>query len=437
MPKPLYQIYINVYKVIKTDKKVKRSQRLYIIEAALEYLVSLLVAGSFLATLTGQLGFSDGATGILSQFISLGYVFQLISIGFRPKKAKPTVLALSIANQLLFTLLYILPISGNRGLFSKILFVIVVLAAYLLYNIAHPKKINWFMSLVEDKERGNFTANKEIISLISGMIFSFAMGACVDCFKAQNNIKAALIICAATLFVLTVLHTLTVIFTVEKESEKTPLENAKLSKRIVSLIKDKKIRQVSVLFIIWNIANSITTPFTHTFMLNDLDISLTTITVITAIGSLGRIAVSKFWGNYADKNSFAKMDMLCFGVAAMAFAFVVFATPANKYITMTGFHLLHAVSMGGISSSLINLIFDFVPFDKRADSLAITQVLGGLSGFATTMCVSPFVNFIQNSGNQICGLTVYAQQIIAVLSVFFAIAAMVYTKKSLVDATDN
>ncbi len=52
---------------------------MYIFEAGPEYLISILVAGSFLATLTRELGISDGLTGILSSIISLGCLFQLLS----------------------------------------------------------------------------------------------------------------------------------------------------------------------------------------------------------------------------------------------------------------------------------------------------------------------------------------------------------------------
>lgn len=46
------------------SKDLKRGQLMYLFEAALEYLISILVASSFLATLTKELGFSDSLTGI-------------------------------------------------------------------------------------------------------------------------------------------------------------------------------------------------------------------------------------------------------------------------------------------------------------------------------------------------------------------------------------
>ena len=64
----------------------KRSRLLYIIEAALEYFISITVTGAYLATLTNSLGFSDSLTGILTSFVSLGCGFQIIAIFLANKR---------------------------------------------------------------------------------------------------------------------------------------------------------------------------------------------------------------------------------------------------------------------------------------------------------------------------------------------------------------
>ena len=95
-----------------SEKTIKRSKLMYILEAALEYFISILVAGSYLATLTKELGFSDSLTGILSSIISLGCLFQLLSLPLRRKRVKILVLVFSILNQLLFMLLYVIPLTS-------------------------------------------------------------------------------------------------------------------------------------------------------------------------------------------------------------------------------------------------------------------------------------------------------------------------------------
>ena len=159
--------------MIKGYSSTKRGRLMYNIEAALEHLISILVSGSFLATLTKELGITDSVTGVLSSIISLGCLFQLFSIFIKRKRYKGFVTIMSVANQLLFMILYVIPLSKSSKDVKILFFVISILSAYLIYYIAHPKKINWFMSNVDDSSRGSFTAKKEIISLIVGIIFSF------------------------------------------------------------------------------------------------------------------------------------------------------------------------------------------------------------------------------------------------------------------------
>lgn len=440
---------------LNMEQKIKRSKNLYIIEAALEYFIYLLSTGTFLATITTKLGFSDAQTGILSSIISLGHIFQLISLFIRPKRNKTIVIILSIANQLLFTLLYVIPLQNESNSLSRMAFVIVILTAYLLYYIANPKKINWFMSLIDDKERGRFTANKEIISLVSGMAITFGMGALVDYFEAKNDIKTALIICGITLFVLTILHSLTMIFSVEKESVQP--ENRNVFKNLGSLCKEKNIRHISILFIIWFVSQSVTTPFLATYYLSDLGIGLSVTALIAIMGSVARIFISRFWGTYADKNSFAKMVTICFSIVALAFVAIFISGPEwniftpmvnsvckllsienfngayiSGIILITIYTVLHAMAMGGINSSITNLVFDYVPEEKRTDSLAITQTIGGVSGFLATLAISPLVDFVQKNGNSIFGIQIHAQQLTAIISVILTITAAVYTKKVLI-----
>ena len=62
------------------------------------------------------------------------------------------------------------------------------------------------MSLVDDDKRGSYTASKEMVSLIGGMLFTFLMGAVIDRYEEMENLRGALIVCGVSIFVLTALH---------------------------------------------------------------------------------------------------------------------------------------------------------------------------------------------------------------------------------------
>lgn len=407
-----------------------RGRRMYILEAALEYLISILVAGSFLAPLTGELGMSDSLTGVLSSVITLGCLFQLLSVSVQRTRVKPMVITLSVANQILFLLLYLIPLAPLSGQTKIVLFVVLVFLAYLLYNFAHPKKINWLMSLVEDAERGIFTANKEIISLITGMAFSFGMGALSDHFAAIGKIRVAFVISAAVIFLVMVLHTVSMLLAVEPEQKSASKRS--LRQGFADVLQDKTLRKITLVFVLYQVAHSVSVPFYGTYQINELGFSLKFVSLLAIISSAARILVSKAWGRYADKHSFAVMIEKCFFLYAAASFCVAAAAPKTGAVMFALYYLFHGAAMGGINSALINLIFDYVPMEKRADSLAVCQAASGLIGFVTTLCISPLVAKIQASGNQVFGVTVYAQQLAAVVSFAVILLAVFYIRTILI-----
>lgn len=396
---------------------------MYIIQADLEHLINLLVTGAFLATLTTQLGMSDSLTGIISSFSSLGCLFQMISVIFRKGSVKKFVVFLSLSNQVLFIILYLIPLGSAPYL--KYLFIAGLFFALFIYNVAHPKKIDWLMSMVDQSKRGVFTANKEIISLVTGIVFNLVMGAVMDYFKLRGETKIALILGAVTLFCLSILHVTTLFLTIDKRPSEN--EQTKFSlKENLSFFKEKKTLKLVVIFIFYYVTNYSTHSFYGTYQIKELGFSLTTVSVITIVASIVRILVSRFWGSYADKNSFAKMLCMCLGVTVIAHLFAAFATPSNGLIMFSLYTVFYYIGQGGIGSGLINICFDYMPYSKRADFMAFAQALAGLSGFLTTLAISPLVTYIQNSGNKFLGISVYAQQITSIIAVLLGVASVVY-----------
>lgn len=400
---------------------------MYHIEAAVEYLISILVSGSFLATLTKELGISDSLTGILSSIISLGCLFQLLSIFIKRKRYKGFITVMSVINQLLFMFLYIIPLSGSDKNVKIVSFVILILSAYLIYYVAHPQKINWLMSLVDDHNRGKFTAKKEIISLIAGIAFSFLMGLVVDNYIEKGDSRMAFIISAAVILILTICHTLTMILTPERQQE-SRTDKTKIKETIKNVFSNKKILQILVLFVIYYVATYSASPFYGTYQINELGFTLTFVSFLAMLSSISRIIVSTFWGRFADRTSFANMFEKCAIILALAVGCVVFTTPANGKVMFCIYYILYGIAMGGINSATINLVFDYVSPEQRSDSLAICLAASGLAGFLSTIAVSPLVSFIQENTLKIFGFEIYAQQIVSLISFVFVVMAVLYTK---------
>ena len=241
-----------------TSAVLRRNSRFYIVQAAVEYHISLLVTGSFLAALTTALGISDALTGVLSSVISLGCVFQLVSLLLRPRRARSFVAACSVCNQLLFAGLFLIPFLplGTRGRIA--LFVVGILAAYFLYNIAHPQKVSWLMSWVADGTRGVFTANMQIVSLLSGMAFSLAMGAVCDHFREKSQENTAFVLCAAVIFLWMAVHAALLRGVTDRQL--TYESRGGVLLRFGAVLREKKVRRITTLYVLWHAANYAAMP---------------------------------------------------------------------------------------------------------------------------------------------------------------------------------
>ena len=413
-------------KIWENNDIYKSSRVLYIIEAALEYFVSILVGGAYLASLTASIGLSDGMTGILSSLVSLGFGFQLLAVLFiGNKRVKRRVSILHSVNQLMFAAVYLVPFIEIPYAIKTALFVCLLVGGHALNNVVYSPKINWFMSLVDDNKRGRFTANKEIVSLLGGIVFSFAMGSVIDYFNARGDEKTAFVICGLSLLALAVLHTLTLVFAKEKPMDGQAAGTT--NKKIFSeLMHDKKYLNVVLLSCIWCAAYYSTMPFFGTYAIKELGFSMTFVAALSAVGAVCRACFSRPMGKLADRRSFAKMLMLCYGIQFFALVAVVFTVPKNGVVLYTVYSMLSSVAFAGINSGEMNLVYESVTHEKRVLALALKNTVAGLAGFCSTLLASRLVEHIQKSGNEILGVNVYAQQVVSFIGAILVAAVIAY-----------
>lgn len=282
------------------------------------------------------------------------------------------------------------------------------------------------MSLVNDSQRGVFTSRKEIVSLISGMFFSFVMGTMIDHFSHKGKIETAFIICGATIFALMLLHTLTMLFSLEIPQEVDTYEHKNPICEMFHTLRDKNVLKITVLFVIWHIATSSTTPFYGTYLIKELGFSLQFVSILSIIYSIVRASVSTFWGKYADTTSFASMVCVCLGIAGAGFTVNIFTVPANGRLFYLLYYILYAIAMGGINSALTNLVFDMVKPQMRSNALALTHSASGAVGFITTLVVSLLVDNIQTNNNSFFGMNLYAQQVTSAIAAVFTMISVLY-----------
>ena len=401
----------------------KVSRGLFIAHAAVEYFISILVGTTYLAKLGTAVGLDDGTIGLVTSFLALGCAFQIVSVFLGSKMGrKSTIILLVIFDQLCFGALYLVPFINLPSGLRIWIFIGLLLAGNILINVCSPNKIAWSRGIVEQGHLGRYSALNEIISLVSGMLFSFSMGAVIDALEAKNQLMLAFAIIGAVLFILTEISTIILLLAKEKKMPKVEEERPLL--RIKSAFSDKTTLKLIPLYILWYIALYTTTPFFGTYAINELGFTMTAVSVISAVYAALRAIVSRPIGSYADKTSFVNTLTLGFATFALALLALMFGGKASYVI----YYLLYAVTMAATNAALASaLVFEYVLPEKRASTIAVISTLAGLSGFLSTLATRPLVNLIQKNGNRFLFIDrVYAQQVVAVIGIVFAIVCIVY-----------
>ena len=431
----------------KAQKQLKKNQTAYIFEAALEYFIDIMIKTTFITALLMNIGVSQGTAGIITSLASLGFTAQFFSVLFiNPgNRIKKMSSLLHLTNQLLFVIMYLVP-GVNIPSGAKML---IVAGLYLAGNLIHytifPFKFDWMMSYVPNNERGIFTANKEIVSLLGGIIFSNIMGVVIDHYKAIGREETGFVLSAITIFVLCILHLITILVVKDPEGYTNVYSNDNQKKSIKDILKitlfDNKVNKVILLDILWHIGTGISTAFFSIYAQQTMEITVVTITVITAISSLLRVLVSKFFGRMADKYSWAKMMSVSFIIGAVAFLMFAFANPGNCFtlklfgadVKINIFYTLYvwilAIYSAGSNSGMTNITFDYVSKENRRYALGIKSAIGGLVAFIATFAVRGFVDAYENGVFKLFGVTIYSQQILSFATCIIFLFIVLYIKK--------
>ena len=410
-----------------TEKdQYKTSRILYIIEAALEYFIALGIGGGYLAKLGLAIGMSESLIAIIGAFVSLGCGFQIISVFLINKTpVKPWITTLHIISQIFFAMIWFVPLFKTNDTAKIVLFITFILSAHVLHNVVNSPKQNWFMSLVDPRKRGLFTAIKEIVSLAGGMVFTLCYGKIIDHFTDNGQPAVAFVLCGSLLLFFMVGHTLTLLFSKEKRVE---TKSVSLKRDISAVLKNKILLPVILLPVLWNVINYSTMPFYAVYQASDLGFSALYIGVVSTAYSIVRAVFSVPMGRLADKTSFPVMMNVCFFIMAISYFINIFTVPENGHVLYLIAYCLFGAGMAGINSGIFNIFFQLFPSSQCTAAYAIKNTISGIAGFVTTLAFTPLVNHISNNGNTFLGLNVYAPQVLSAIAFVLVIVTLLYNK---------
>lgn len=400
-------------------------------EALFEYMVSLVVKGTFLAALLKQIGVGDAVTGVITAIAALGCCVQPFSAQTvcGKRSIRKVMLRLALLNEMLFASLYLIPLFPITRTGKTVILVAFVCAAYVILYLSQPAKYKWLMDSVSAGERGGFTARKEMLSLVFGGLFQLGMGRVVDACMENGQPKTAFILCAAAIVLSSGLHIATLCLAKDEPGpERSTPGSGALSGMADLLRTEKNLRHILIIYTLYMVATYLSTSFFNTYLLEELGCSQTTVSWMLLGGSLARLAVSPYCGHLADSRSWAQLLKGCLFVYALSFVINSFTRPGAVWLYVA-YLIVSDLSMAGLNSAMTNIVYDYLPLERFVTATGIKAAVGGVAGFAASLVGGAVVSSVQKGGNLVLGQPIYAQQLLSAVSAILVLAAAFYVWK--------
>ena len=414
---------------IYNSSEYKRSRGAYTAQCAFEYLVSILVTDAFLAKLLTHMGFSDAVIGVIASLTAFSFLFQLLSISLMAhlRNTKRTVIIFSTVSQLLMMSLYLVPFVPVDVKVKTVIVVGFILLAYICQYVIMSVHFKWANSYVDPTKRGEYSAGKEMISLIAGIVFTLIAGQLIDYYEGIDNLRGGFMLIAAMMLILSICNftCLLMIKNVIRKKE----EGSKYSLRDVmhNTLGNRNFVNVIVMTALWEMGRYMTFGFLGTFKTSDLLLSVGTVQIINVVANVFRLIISKPFGRYSDRTSYASAYRLALLLAAASFVFIIFCTPKTWWCIVI-FTVLFNVSLAGSNQNGTNITYNYVKDEFIVQAIAIKQSVVGVLGFGASLVGSKILQYVQQNGNTFMGMHVYGQQLLACISLLFVIAAVVFNK---------
>ena len=408
--------------------ETRRTRGAYIAQCTFDYFFTILASDAFIAKLLTHIGTSDAATGVIASIASFSFLCQLVSLTFahRLRRLKRTVTLVDTVSQILFMGLFFVPFLPGSVNGKTVLAAALLLGAYsCVYSIA-PICYKWGNSFVDPQKRGQYSAVKEMISLISGIAFSLAVGFAVDRFESAGKLRGAFLFIAGCMLAVCCCNIGSFLL-----MEERPIASAAQKRSLRELLRGtfgvKSYRRAVIMACLWEIAKGVTAGFMGTYKTKELEMSVGTVQLVNTASSLGRFAVSRPLGKYADSHTYAGGYRLALYIAAAGFLCNIFAAPGTKWCVVA-FSVLYAMSFAGTNQNTYNMSYCFLDEEHIVHGIAMTDALRGVCGFAASLAGGRILHAVQAGGNRLFGRTVYGQQILSAISLLLTAATILYNK---------
>ena len=420
------------------SQEYKRYRKAYVTQCTVEHLVGLLIADAFLARLLSYLGLSDAMVGVIASFTSVAFAFQLLSVFLVQSRysTKKMVVSIDMISTVLFAFIYFLPFIPVSGSLKKLIVLVSVMIAQAAKSVISSLYFKWANAYVEDGVRATFSAKKECISLITGIVFVLGMGYAVDYFEDIGSVKGGLLFIALTLLVLNIVNLISFLLIKDESVKERKSMNVPMREVIGHIFSNKIFKRYTLIDLLVTTGTGMLTGFVGIYKIKELAFSVFAVQIINILADFMRMAFSIPFAKYSDKHGYAKGLFVSACLSIFASMILAFTLPSTRWLIII-YSCVVTVAAAGSYQNSFNIGYTLLPQKYMVQAMAIKRTATGLMAFLAAIVGGIVLEAVQNAGNMVFGIHMYGQQLLAVIALCAQIPGIILMYRFVIKPIDE
>ncbi len=316
----------------------------------------------------------------------------LVLLGSRKRV---TIYSLAIARLLLLPLTalallaWLLP--EQKGLWL-ILFLVILTLSSGFTAIGGTTWLSWAATMVPLEKRASYFARRSTFVGLMGLVVTLAAGTLLDNWKKAPGGNEAHPAAYFVLLLVAAIFSLTTIFLLKRTPDIATapppgISRPKFQDSLIATWNLLPLRNYLIFRAVWLFAVGLVLPYYTVYMLQNLHLSFTEISILQNAGMLAMLIVTPFWGQIADKYGNSRVIYWTSWFKVFYILLWALIIPGQPFWPLLALHLTLVVD-AGLTLSSSNLLMNLMP-SQGAENVGYFSVF--VAATSLISAIGPFM----------------------------------------------
>jgi MFS family permease len=397
LPKPPLKI---------SKREIRTSLRALTTEAGFATVFSSIIGGALLSNFLLDLGASTVEIGLLASIPQLTNLLQPLGayLGDRIKSRNWYSLLIFGTSRLLWLMIvpgiWLVSSSHMAGRQLVLLTLFIIWVTNILEALGRASFFSWMAVLVPERLRGRYFGLRNSLVNLTNLIAVPLLGLAVSKWPG-GSIQGfgAVLVLGIVLGIISLGFHFLMTDVNPQVVHDSDTDHGSPWGRVFSFLKDANFLRFLLYSGLWSFAVNVSAPFFNLYLLGDLNLDVSVVTLYGSLGAGANLLMLMFWGRLADRIGNRPL-MLVVGILVGLTPLLWLeagTAPIFLWVWFPLLHILAGATWAAIELCSANLMMSVTPLRNQSIYFAIAAAVPGITG-AMGITVGGFVATLTNFG---------------------------------------